>query len=89
LESRRPASWSWRTTPARRSFLTFTFKPGESSQLLDESFKIHGSRIRFFAESTDGASVWNDQKDTDLVIAPDEGYISEDGTKEFKYEFNP
>jgi tetratricopeptide (TPR) repeat protein len=75
--------------PSEETFLTFTFQPGESAQLLDEAFKVHASRIRFFAESTDGATVWNDHKDADLAIVPDEGYISDGGTKEFKYEFNP
>lgn len=76
--------------PAEDRFITFKFKPGESAQLIDtDDFKIHASRLKFFAESTDGTKAWNDHKENELIVVPSEGYVNDSGTEEFRYTLNP
>jgi tetratricopeptide (TPR) repeat protein len=78
--------WHWfPARPEQGKSVYYTFKPGESAQISHDSFKIHASRVRVWAESDDG-TVWHRDKDRDVVLVPAEGYLSKSGTLE-KYEY--
>lgn len=78
-------NWQWYP---QNNYVVFTFEPGESGMLYHGEYKVNGNRVRLWADG--GESTWYDYRDKDLLIAPEGGYLSGDGTYEtYTYSFNP
>lgn len=71
-------NWQWFTA-------TWTFKPGESSYLNHDGFKVNGRRIRIWAKSPTGQYVT--YKDKDVTLATAEGYRAFYGFGTFTFTF--
>lgn len=78
-------AWKWFPTAAEES-VVYTFKPGESSYLDDDDFKINAREVRLWAK---GETVqWNGHRDKALRLAPDAGYRATKGMATFTFTFN-
>ncbi len=69
--------WRWYPAgPGRGQSVQFSFAPGEESYVQHNGFKILAKTMRIWAESTDGASGWYRDRDVDVILCDDQGYLS-------------
>lgn len=59
--------------PAKSTWATYTFAPGEEAFIQHEEFKVNADRLRLLITNEDGSHVWDTYRDQDYVVC-NEGY---------------
>jgi len=76
-------NWQWfPSDPDGSKWATYQFKPGESSYLNDDGFRVNANRVRIWAGNSQSASdwqsatfVWSQFEKRDLRLLPEEGEV--------------
>jgi tetratricopeptide (TPR) repeat protein len=81
-------TWQWfPAKPGEGNSVQYTFTPGESGILYHDDWKVNANRVRLWAESSD--RIWPAYRDTDLILAPEGGYLTNEGDfATFLFNFN-
>ena len=64
-------SWSWQPGElAKGKSYNITISPGQTADVKSGTTLVHGTKVRFWAQSSDGKTRWEDYKAADLIVAP-------------------